>query len=218
MKRILVAAFALLSALPLAAQIAMPPADATAFKDTSILKPPAGVKVAIIEFEDLECPLCAAVSPTVHSAMAHYNIPRVHYDFIINGHIWSRDGAIYARYLQDKVAPQVAEDYRRDVFANQTTISSQEDLANFTRKWFQTHRQPMPFVIDPTGHLAAEVQADRTLGLRLGVMHTPTLLVANEHHWIEVTDVNQLDAAIDRAEQDAKSFAPTKSTRSTAHK
>ena len=38
------------------------------FKDTSMLKPPPGVKVAIIEWEDLECPACAHAFPTVHAA------------------------------------------------------------------------------------------------------------------------------------------------------
>ena len=65
------------------AQTAMPPSGATAFKDTSVFRPPSGAKVAIIEFEDLECPLCAHVSPMVRDAMSHYKIPRVRYDFII---------------------------------------------------------------------------------------------------------------------------------------
>jgi protein-disulfide isomerase len=193
----------LVSGLPVSAQTAMPPAGATAFKDTSMLKPPSGAKVAIIEFEDLECPLCAQVSPQVRDAMNHYRIPRVHHDFIIPGHMWSRTAAIYARYLEDKVAPQVAEDFRRDVFANQRMIASPDDLQQFTRRWFQSHGQQMPFVIDPSGRCAAEVQADCALGMRLGVQHTPTIIVVTAHQWIEVTTPNQLYAAIDRAESEA---------------
>jgi protein-disulfide isomerase len=193
----------LASVVPVSAQVAMPPAGATAFKDTSMLKPPAGAKVAIIEFEDLECPLCAHVSPLVREAMSHYHIPRVHHDFIIPGHVWSRTAAIYARYLEDKVAAQVAEDFRRDVFASQRLIASQDDLQQFTRRWFQSHGQQMPFVIDPSGRCAIEVEADCTLGKRLGVGHTPTIVVATAHQWIEVTEPNQLYAAIDRAEVEA---------------
>lgn len=188
------------SIVPAGAQVAMPPTNATPFKDTSMLKPPAGSKVAIIEFEDLECPLCAHVSPMVRDAMSHYHIPRVHYDFIIPGHMWSRTAAIYARYLEDKVAPQVAEDFRRDVFASQRFIASQDDLQQFARRWFQSHGQQMPFVIDPSGRCALEVEADCTLGKRLGVGHTPTIIVATAHQWIEVTEPDQLYAAIDRAE------------------
>lgn len=216
MKLLFIAAIALLSSAPLTAQIAMPSTQATAFKDTSMLKPPAGAKVAIIEFEDLECPLCAQVSPLVHSAMAHYNIPRVHHDFIITGHVWSRTAAIYARYLEDKVSPQTAEDFRRDVFASQSLIASPDDLQRFTRKWFQSHNQQMPFVIDPSGHCAAEVQADCNLALRLGAAHTPTLIVVTAHQWIEVTNPSQLYAAIDRAEAEVSS--PAARARTTTHK
>jgi protein-disulfide isomerase len=191
---------AVVSVVPAAAQTAMPQANATAFKDTSVFRPPSGAKVAIIEFEDLECPLCASVSPMVRDAMSHYGIPRVRYDFIIPGHMWSRTAAIYARYLQDKASPQVAEDFRRDVFASQRMIAGPDDLQQFTRRWFQAHGQAMPFVIDPTGKCAAEVEADCALGRRVGVGHTPTLMVATAHHWIEVTEPDQLYAAIDRAE------------------
>ena len=183
--------------------MAMPASNATAFKDTSAFRPPSGAKVAIIEFEDLECPLCAHVSPMVHDAMSHYHVPRVHYDFIIPGHMWSRTAAIYARYLQDKVSLQMAEDFRRDVFASQRLIASPDDLQQFTRRWFQAHGQAMPFVIDPTGKCAAEVEADCALGRRVGVAHTPTLVVATAHQWIEVTEPDQLYAAIDRAEAEA---------------
>ena len=196
----LVMALALVLVVPAGAQTAMPQANATAFKDVSALKPPSDAKVAIIEFEDLECPLCAQVSPMVRQAMSHYHVPLVHHDFIIPGHAWSRTGAIYARYLEDNVSPQVAEDFRRDVFASQRLIASPDDLQQFTRRWFQAHGQAMPFVIDPTGKCAAEVEADCTLARRVGVAHTPTLVVATAHRWIEVTEPNQLYAAIDRAE------------------
>ena len=202
MKSVLGACIVLLSAFPVAAQIAMPPGGATSFRDTSSFRPPAGAKVAIIEFEDLECPLCARVSPLVRSAMSHYHIPRVHHDFLIQGHAWSRAGAIYARYLEDKVSPQTAEDFRRDVFANQRMIAGQDDLQQFARRWFQSHGQQMPFLIDPSGHCAKEVQEDCMLGMRVGVGHTPTIIVVSSKGWIEVTDPTQLYTAIDRAEAD----------------
>jgi protein-disulfide isomerase len=198
-----IAALAFALAIPAAAQTAMPSANATAFKDTSAFRPPNGAKVAIIEFEDLECPLCAHVSPIVQQAMSHYQIPRVHYDLIIPGHPWSRSAAIYARYLQDNISVQSAEDFRRDVFASQQMIASPDDLQQFSRRWFQAHGHPMPFVIDPTGKCAEEVEADCALGRKVGIVHTPTLVVATAHQWIEVTDPNQLYAAIDRAEAEA---------------
>ena len=204
MKRF-VMALAFVLVVPAGAQTAMPQANATAFKDVSAFKPPSGVKVAIIEFEDLECPLCAQVSPMVREAMSRYHIPRVHHDFIIPSHRWSRTGAIYARYLEDYVSPLVAEDFRRDVFASQRLIAGPDDLQQFARRWFQAHGQRMPFVIDPSGRCAAEVEADCALGRRTGVVHTPTLVVATAHRWIEVTEPDELVAAIDRAEAEASS-------------
>ena len=194
-KRLIIATLSFLSSLPLAAQTAVPPSGATPFKDTSAFKPPAGAKLAIIEFEDLECPLCALSSPIVHAAMEHYGIPRVHHDFIIPSHTWSRAAAIDARYLEDHVSPKVAEDFRRDVFANQSRIGSRDDLFAFTSTWFQSHGQKMPFVIDPSGRCANEVQADCMLAIRLGVLHTPTIIVATANKWIEVTDPRQVGVA-----------------------
>src|ERR1700722_8383616 len=85
------------------AQAAVPPGSGNTFKDTSMFKPPAGAKVAILEFQDLECPACAHAFPIVHAAVAHYNIPLMEKDFPLQQHIWSFDAAIWARYLQDKV-------------------------------------------------------------------------------------------------------------------
>jgi protein-disulfide isomerase len=41
----------------------------------------------------------------------------------------------------------------------------------------------MPFVMDPKGELAAEVQADYNLGRRLNVEYTPTLVVVTRDHY-----------------------------------
>jgi protein-disulfide isomerase len=191
------------------------------FRDTSMLKPPPGVKVAIIEWEDLECPACAHAFPTVHAAVAHYKIPLIRRDFLIPNHIWSRDGAIYARYLQDKVSPSTAEEYRREVFASQYQINSKDDLRNFTVKFFQTAKQPMPFVLDPTKQFEKEVEADRDLGNKMGLQHTPTIIVATQNSWVQVVDVNELYSTIDKALAQTGGAAPAKApahTTATAHK
>src|ERR1700721_4594388 len=70
------------------------------FKDTSVLKPPAGAKVAIYEFEDLECPLCAHDFPIVRGAVEHYKIPFVRHDFPLTEIlIWSFGAAATPRPL-----------------------------------------------------------------------------------------------------------------------
>jgi protein-disulfide isomerase len=189
--------FALL--VPANAQYSVPPNTGTTFKDTSTLKPPAGAKVAIYSFEDLECPACARAFPMVQSAIDHYKIPLVRHDFPLKMHLWSFDAAVNARYLQDKVSPKTAEEYRGAVFASQTAIASKEDLQNFTQRWFQSHKVTMPFVVDPQGTLAKEVSADYALGERIGLTQTPTIWVVTPKNWIQVTDPTQLFQAIDSA-------------------
>jgi protein-disulfide isomerase len=171
----------------------------TPFKDTALLKPPAGHPVAIIEFEDLECPACAHAFPIVHAAIAKYKIPLLRHDFLIQGHAWSRQAAIMARYLEDKVSPETANKYRGDVFSSQYMIASPDDLQNFTRTWFAKEKLQMPFAVDPSGRFTAEVDADCTMGLRLGLIHTPTIVVLSPRGWTEVTDVTQLYSVIDNA-------------------
>ncbi len=193
----LFAATALLLTLPLAAQQAVPAGQGDTFKDTSPIKPPAGSKVAIYEFEDLECPACSRAFPIVHAAVEHYKIPLVRHDFPLRMHLWSLDAAITARYIQDKISPEAAEDFRRTVFANQISISSKEDLQAFTQKYFQTHGRTMPFVMDPTGQFAREVNDDYTLGERIGLSHTPTIFVTTGKQWVQVVDINQLYQTLD---------------------
>jgi protein-disulfide isomerase len=166
------------------------------FLDTSILKPPAGAKVAIWEFEDLECPACARAYPIVHAAAAQYKVPVVRHDYPWSFHVWSFDAAVTARYIQDKLSPELAEEFRKDVFAGQQLIASKDDLASFTTRWFQAHGKTLPFVMDPGGACKAEVEADRALGDRLGVHSTPCILVVTQNKWVQVSDPSKLDATI----------------------
>lgn len=203
-------AAALLLAAPAAsnAQYSAPPGTGNTFKDTSTLKPPAGAKIAIIKFEDLECPACAHAYPIVHAAADRYKIPIVRHDYPLKMHIWSRDAAITARYLQDKVSPQVAEEFRGAVFAAQTSIASKEDLDHFTQKFFQSHKLNRPFVIDPAGLFSAEINADYTLGERIGITQTPTIWVVTQKSWVQVTDMNQLYSTIDSLQSQVASSSP----------
>ena len=208
--------FALSAFVPAHAQYSAPPNTGNSFKDTSMLKPPAGAKIAIFKFEDLECPACAHAYPIVHAAAERYKIPIVRHDFPLQMHIWSRDAAITARYLQDKVSPQTAEEFRGAVFAAQMSIASKEDLDNFTQKFFQSHKLNRPFVIDPSGLFAAEVNADYTLGQRIGITQTPTIWVVSQKNWVQVTDINQLYATIDTMQAQAAS-STTASTAKPHH-
>jgi protein-disulfide isomerase len=214
MNRIALAA-ALLLALPISAL-----AQSAPYRDTSMLRAPAGSAVAIYEFEDLECPACAHAFPIVHAAVEKYKIPLIRRDFPLKMHIWSFDAAVIARYIQDKISPQAAEDYRRAVFASQQSIASKEDLTAFTQKYFRSHSLALPMIVDPNGLFAAEVHADQTLGERINLHQTPSIFIVTQKGYTEVTDVTQLYSMLDTAI--AENPAPAKSSsakpRTTAHK
>jgi protein-disulfide isomerase len=210
----IVLATALLLTLPISVL-----AQAGAYRDTSMLRAPAGAPVAIYDFEDLECPACAHAFPIVHAAVEKYKIPLIRRDFPLKMHIWSFDAAVIARYIQDKISPQAAEEYRRAVFASQQSIASKEDLNAFTMKYFQSHGRAMPMIIDPNGLFAAEVHADQTLGERINLHQTPSIFIVTQKGFTEVTDVTQLYAMLDTAI--AENPAPAKTSakpRTTAHK
>lgn len=194
MKLLLTLALATLTAIPTAAQ----PANSR-FHDTYLMKPPAGAKVAVYVFEDLECPACAHAFPIVQAACRKNNVPFVNRDFLIPSHLWSPTAALHARYLEDKVSPVLSVEYRHDLFAAQSRIASKDDLANFTRKWFQAHGQNMPFLLDPGDAFRKEVLADGTFGLRVGVWRTPTFFVVTEKSCTNVEDPNQIDQTIQAA-------------------
>ena len=183
------------------AQTSVPPNKVSQFADTSMLKPPAGAKVAIIEWEDLECPYCAHAFPLVQAAVKRYKIPLVRYDIHIPSHMWSHEAALYARYLEDKVSPELATEYRRELFASQVKIANKDDLNKFTKKFFAAHGKELPLLIDPTGQLECGVSAGDARGRRLtAMMYTPLILVVTPTAWIEVRDVADLYQAIDEAE------------------
>ena len=194
-------------------------AQAGGYRDTSMLRAPAGVPVAIYEFEDLECPACAHAFPIVHAAVEKYKIPLIRRDFPLGGaHIWSFDAAVIARYIQDKISPQAADDYRRAVFLNQISIATKEDLNAFSQKYFQSHSRVMPFVIDPNGLFAAEVRADHTLGERVNLHQPPSIFIVTQTGFTEVSDVTQLYAMLDTAIAENPSSAKASSKpKTTAH-
>jgi thiol-disulfide isomerase/thioredoxin len=167
--------------------------------DTSMLKPPKGSKVAIVVFEDLECPQCARAAPLLHDAAKKYNIPLVQYDFPLRQHPWSMEAAVNARYFDTK-SPKLGDEYRLYIFQNQNLITKQ-NLRGITEKWAEDHKLVLPFVVDPSGDLTAKIEADRQLGTRIPLDHTPTVyIVADSGHGaavMEVSDLTQLYQRLD---------------------
>jgi protein-disulfide isomerase len=183
------------------AQFGAPPT--TQVHDPSALKPPPGARVAIVEFEDQECPDCAAANPLLKEAAEKYNIPWIRHDFPLPFHNWSFQAAVYARWFDTK-SKKLGDDYRDSVFANQRSIETPAQLMQFTQNFAQSHGVALPFAVDPQGKLAAEVKADYALGQRVGIEHTPTIwIVTNGANgappYTEVVDRSRLFQIIDQA-------------------
>ena len=143
----------------------------------SVLKPPKGSQMAIVVFEDLQCPMCRQTSPVVEQAAKSYNLPLVRYDFPLPGHNWSFDAAVMARYFEHQ-SKELSDQFRVYIFSHQTEIFP-TNLRTFADRFAAEHKTSLPFVMDPNGNLAAEVSADRDLGKRIGIQHTPTVYIVS---------------------------------------
>jgi protein-disulfide isomerase len=163
------------------------------------LKPPKGAQVAIVVFEDLECPDCARAAPLLEEAAKTYNIPVVRHDFPLQMHPWSMEAAILARYFDTK-SKKMGNEFRDTVFQHQLEINK-DNLHAFAEKFAAAHKVDLPFVVDPQGKLAALVEADRNLGNSIGLNHTPTIYVVSNKNvgkpFVEVVDRTQLFQLID---------------------
>jgi protein-disulfide isomerase len=185
--------------------------------DTSMLRPPKGAKVAIIVFEDLECPDCARAAPLLHDAAKQYNIPLVQRDFPLPMHPWSFDAAVNARFFDTKSA-KLGDEYRSYIFQNQLQINKQ-NLRGMTERFADQQKVALPFVIDPNGDLAAKVKADYQLGQRIPLDHTPTIYIVSDtvrgQPFIEVVDRTKLYQLIEQVIKETGSSPAVKKTANT---
>jgi protein-disulfide isomerase len=206
----LAAALLLASAAAAHAQFGAPP-PGTQVHDPAALRPPAGARVAIVEFEDMECPDCGRANPVLRDAAAKYHIPWVRHDFPLPFHAWSFNAAVNARWF-DARSKALGDEYRDQVFANQISINTPDQLRQFTQKFADGHKIALPFAVDPQGKLAALVKADYALGQRVGIEHTPTIWVVTANSkgapFVEVVDRSKLYQLIDQAMADTKDARP----------
>src|SRR5215470_16297741 len=108
-------------------------AAAGAQDKSAILKPPKGADVALVIFEDLECPDCARAAPLVEEAARTYKIPVVRHDYPLQKHAWAYDAAILARYF-DTHSKALGNEFRDTVFQHQLEITAQ-NLHAFAEKF-----------------------------------------------------------------------------------
>ncbi|HEY2914723.1 MAG TPA: thioredoxin domain-containing protein [Candidatus Angelobacter sp.] len=182
--------------------------------DGSGFKPPAGARVAIVVFEDLECPSCATAYPMVWEAAKAHNVPVMLHDFPLSAHPWSFDAAVFARYFDTK-SQKLGEDFRGYIFKNQTQIDKQ-NLRQYVDKFANDNKTPVPFVLDPDGQFKTKIIADRDLGTQIGLKHTPTIFVIGNGGPatppIEIDDYSKIGQAVEEMLQKAPASAPAKKT------
>ncbi len=189
-----------------------PPAPGTQVHDPSVLKPPAGARVAIVEWEDMQCPDCAHANPLLREAAEKYHIPWVRHDFPLSFHQWSFQAAVNARWF-DLKSKKLGDEYRDEIFAAQPSLGEDPaKMADFTQRFASERGIAFPFAVDPQGKLAAEVKADYAMGQRVGIEHTPTIWVVTDHSkgapFVEVVDRTKLFQLIDQALADTKGAEP----------
>jgi protein-disulfide isomerase len=169
----------------------------------NILSPPEGAKVAVVVFEDLECPQCARTAPIVLEAERKYSIPVIRYNYPLPQHNWAMDAAIMAEYFESK-SPKLGVEFREYIFQNQPKIT-RWNLHRIADEFAQKHDTPLPFLLDPQGKLLAVVQHDKAMGDLVGVTYTPTVYVVSKNNRVEVTDPSQLFHIIEQVRASAGS-------------
>jgi protein-disulfide isomerase len=120
-----------------------------------------------------------------------------------------------ARYFSSK-SPALGVEFRDYIFEHQQEIDGinpldetgqKQRLRAAAEKFAQQHKLALPFVVDPQNKFANAVRADRDLGTRIGIQHTPTLYVVNNSRtgrpFIEVVDRSQLFQLIEQMESEA---------------
>jgi protein-disulfide isomerase len=190
--------------------------------DTSPLRPPLGATVALVAFEDLQCPDCADAEALLQEASAKYGIPLVRHDFPLPMHNWAFEAHVIARYFDTMTGWQtgkkpaqrdghaviqtadvlpMGEQFRRWVYANQSSINKQ-NLRGMAERFADQHNMELPAVYDPKGELKAKVLADFSLGQQVGVIHTPTVYVVSLSQrgapFIESLDRDKMFAMIEQ--------------------
>ena len=223
-----IAAFVLLSALI---------AGATTATDLAALRPPKGSKVALVVFEDLECPTCAQVHPQLEALSKQYKMPLVIHDFPIPSHVWEMPAATLARFFESR-RPELGREFRAYIFANQGSISAgcespqpsqqaaeqcRQNLRAYAQRFAQQKGVPIPFQTDPGGSFEAGILADKALGQRIGVEHTPTIYITTSGMTSipPETPIPQLQNAVAQAAAQAggtAEAAPVTATTSRAKK
>ncbi len=141
---------------------------------------PANAPVTVVEFADLECPMCARVQQFLDQEL----IPRykskvrlVFMDFPLPMHDWASTAAL-ASQCSYQMKPSVFENYRSLIFAHQAEINvtNVRDLLLQYGEQVGLDRMRLAACVDSKASLP-RVDADLHMGNTLEITSTPTFFV-----------------------------------------
>jgi len=182
----------------LAACLAAFVGTAFAAADGTKLGLPDGVDIALVVFEDLQCPDCRRAHPQLVAASKATGVPLVVHDFPIRRHVWALPAAVLARWFGAQ-SPALEAGFRSFVFQNQPGVGP-DNIRLLAEQFAATQGIVLPGDVDPDGRLAAGVQADYELGRRIGLEYVPLVFVLGRAGSaalaIEVKDTAQLPEVI----------------------
>ena len=171
---------------------------AHAAADGSQLALPPGATVAIVVFEDLQCPDCARAHPGLLAAAEASKVPLVIHDFPITRHVWAFPAAVLARYFTS-LSPALGVEFRSYIFANQKDITP-DNLRQFGERFALEHQMQLPPDVDPDGKLQTQVQADFDLGKQIHLEYVPLMFVigpgVGASPFVEVMDPGEIGDVI----------------------
>ena len=173
-------------------------APAFAAADGSQVSLPKGIDLAIVIFEDLQCPDCARAHPELLKASEALKVPVVIHDFPITRHVWAFPAAILARWFTAQ-SPALGVEFRSYIFEHQRDIRP-DNLRQFGEQFAAQHQLTLPPDVDPDGKLQAQVQAGFDLGMKIKLEYVPLIFVirrdGDASRAVEVTDLATLGDAI----------------------
>ena len=163
------------------------------------LRPPKGAQVALVVFEDLQCPDCRRAAPLVEEAARTYKIPVVRHDFPLPMHNWSYDAAIIARYF-DSQSKELGMRFAT-TFSSISRRSRRRPCAGLRKSSPPTTKWTCPSWSIRKASWQRPSTRTRTPGQRVGINHTPTIYVVSNKTqgkpFVEVVDRTQLFQLID---------------------
>jgi protein-disulfide isomerase len=166
--------------------------------DGSQVALPDGVDLAIVIFEDLQCPDCARAHPELLKVSEALKVPVVIHDFPITRHVWAFPAAILARWFTAQ-SPALGVEFRTFIFEHQRDIRP-DNLRQYGEQFAAQHELALPADVDPDGRLQALVQADFDLGMKIKLEYVPLIFVIARDgagsRAVEVTDLAKLGDAV----------------------